>query len=48
MSNEPNKAPNAPASDAANPSVKTGNETKPAAVVTPAAPVATPVETKKI
>lgn len=47
MSNEPNKAPNAPAHDAANPSEKTGTHTKPEAVTTPA-PVKAPVEEKKI
>jgi hypothetical protein len=47
MSTEPNNAPNAPAHDAANPSEKTGTQTKPEAVVTPA-PVKAPAEEKKI
>lgn len=47
MSNEPNTAPNAPASDAGDPLVKTSNDVKPAEAVGPAAPVATPTETKK-
>jgi hypothetical protein len=47
MSNEHNKAPNAPASDAANQPTKTGAETKPE-VVTPVAPATAPAEAKKI
>lgn len=47
MSNEPNKAPNAPASDAANLSDKTGVQAKPEAVITPA-PANKPAEEKKI
>ncbi|MBK8544143.1 MAG: hypothetical protein IPL62_11700 [Caulobacteraceae bacterium] len=46
MSNEPNKAPNAPASDAANLSDKTGVQGKPEAIVTPA-PVTAPAADKK-
>jgi hypothetical protein len=48
MSNEHNKAPNAPASDAANQPAKTGVETKPEAVVAPGTPATAPAETKKI
>jgi hypothetical protein len=47
MSNEHNKAPNAPASDANQPA-KTGVETKPEAVVAPGTPATAPAETKKI
>ena len=46
MLNEPNKAPNAPASDAANLSDKTGVQAKPEAIVTPA-PVTAPAADKK-
>ncbi|MEQ1808555.1 MAG: hypothetical protein ABL889_01425 [Terricaulis sp.] len=46
MSNEPNKAPNAPASDAANLSDKTGVQAKPEAIATPA-PVTAPAADKK-
>jgi hypothetical protein len=47
MSNEPNKAANAPANNAADQPVKTDSDKKPDATITPAAPAAAPVETKK-
>ncbi|MBL8547028.1 MAG: hypothetical protein JNL81_11230 [Hyphomonadaceae bacterium] len=46
MSNEPNKAPNAPASNLADQANTTANQAKPEAIVTPA-PAVAPVETKK-
>ncbi|MEQ1820290.1 MAG: hypothetical protein ABL871_16945 [Terricaulis sp.] len=46
MPNEPNKAPNAPASNAADQTAKPADAAKPEAIVTPA-PAAAPAETKK-
>ncbi|MEQ1493677.1 MAG: hypothetical protein ABL932_24350 [Terricaulis sp.] len=46
MSNEPHKAPNAPASNPATESDKTGVQAKPEAIITPA-PADKPSEQKK-